>query len=1329
MTGAEVLDREKFAVTDKKQRHIIYFLLTAAFFISLFSGCEKYASDPQREEQIRWSSYRGVPGVTAEEIEAIEAFRKEGRAFVYGMPLSTEAFQNGNGEIRGFSALFCEWLTEFFGIRFEPALYNWNELLSGLETKEISFSGELTSTEERRKIYHMTGAIASRPVMAFRIADSRPLWEIAEARPLRTGFIRGAATIKAVTAEMETGAFQIVEIDDFSMVYDYLKSGKIDAFYYSGVAEINFIEHSDVIAQTSYPLIYMPVSLTTRDSTLKPIISIIDKMLKNGGLNYLTNMYNRAHDDYLKFKLYSQLTEEEHAYIKNNPIVLMGVDPGNYPGCFYDKRNKQWAGIFLDVLNEVEQLTGLTFKRVNDEKTEWPQIYGMLKSGKIALVPEMTKMTERESLFIWSNTTLLTDYYTLISKSDYRDIKVNEVLYVKAGLARNTSYNTIFRKWFPNHLNTVEYESVEESFYALQRGEVDMVMANQRRLLYLTHYLELPDYKVNVVFDYAIAVKLGFNKDEIILRSIIDKSLGLIDVKGISNHWMKKTYDYRSKIARAQRPWFIGSIVLSLLILTLLAILFVRSRSAGRKLEELVKERTHELTLKTTTLATLFDSIPDLIFTKDLNLRYTQCNKSLLEHFAKNKEEIIGKGDTDGVGFTEEETAKYNENDYKVINECKTVVVEELVPRADGVKLLYETIKMPLILDGSVVGILGIARDVTKRKETTEAALAASRSKSSFLANMSHEIRTPMNAILGITEILIQHEKLPADIEEGLDKIYTSCDLLLGIINDILDFSKIEADKLDIVPVEYKTASLINDSAQLNMMRINGKPIEFELLVNEDIPAKLIGDELRIKQILNNMLSNAFKYTDAGKVTLSVSAGFEPKKEEITLVLSVRDTGHGMSKEQLGMLFDEYSRFNPGNNRTIEGTGLGLAITLRLVNLMNGKIHVESAPGKGTLVTIRLPQSVADGEILGKEVAANLRQFRMNHIAHRKVGRQLVRDPMPYGSVLIVDDVETNLYVAAGLLKLYKLKIDTVMSGQEAIEKINSGKVYDVVFMDHMMPEMDGIMTTKHLRSSAGYTNPIVALTANAVVGQANIFLQNGFDDFISKPIDIRQLNSVLNKFVRDKQPPEVIKAARQSYSSSTDAMPGVSSMDEQTNALLIESFVRDVTKVIKMLEEFSGEPDRLKNEENLKTFTIMVHGIKSSLRNINEIELSEFAYKLEIAGKEQNTGLITASFPEFLNKLRVLLEKIKPKLEGGFADIKDEDINDLRKKMQAIAEMCAAYDRKGALSLLVEIKNCSKETNAVLESIKEYVIHSDFDEAANAAEAYIKKSDTAAAG
>jgi CheY-like chemotaxis protein len=511
------------------------------------------------------------------------------------------------------------------------------------------------------------------------------------------------------------------------------------------------------------------------------------------------------------------------------------------------------------------------------------------------------------------------------------------------------------------------------------------------------------------------------------------------------------------------------------------------------------------------------------------------------------------------------------------------------------------------------------------------------------------------------------------------------------------------------MPVQYEIASTINDSIQLNMMWINEKPVKLEVHVDKNLPARLIGDELRIKQIINNLLSNAFKYTDIGRVTLSF--GFEKHKDAqtITLVMSVRDTGHGMSKEQLDRLFVEYSRFHQEISSS-EGTGLGLTITQSLIRLMNGEIHVESEPNIGTLFTVKLPQKKVDNDVLGEEVAKNLRRFRLNDMNNRKK-KQIVREPMPYGRVLFVDDVETNLYVATGLTKPYKLQIDTAMSGYEVISIIKDGKDYDIIFVDHMMPDMDGIELTKRLRDM-GYNKPIVALTANAVLGQADMFMQNGFDDFISKPIDIRQLNATLNKFVRDKQPPEVIEEARrQKESEKNDRQPEKPKADP----IVMECFSHDVKNAISVLEDLTKKDGWYDNESDLKRFTVTVHGIKSSLLNVGKKTLSESAYTLEKASRSKNTSLIIGATPLFIKELQSLQDRTEADKCNGI----NGDINGLRIKLLEIARLCAEYNRMGTLNILSELKGYPQETLDEILKIHDLVLNGDFEEAEQAAKAY----------
>ena len=655
-----------------------------------------------------------------------------------------------------------------------------------------------------------------------------------------------------------------------------------------------------------------------------------------------------------------------------------------------------------------------------------------------------------------------------------------------------------------------------------------------------------------------------------------------------------------------------------------------------------------------------------------------------------------------------------------------TVVIEAAIDLSgEGAQREYDVQITPMRDQaGELEAVMMLLHDMTEIIRAKRQAESASLTKSQFLATMSHEIRTPMNAILGIAEIQLQEDNLAAPVREALGKIYASGDLLLGIINDILDLSKIETGKLELVIAPYEIASLVSDTVQLNIMRIGSKPIEFVLEIDERAMASLSGDELRVKQIINNILSNAFKYTAAGQVRMSLTTeadGDRPDAETypadtpateivgdgsaVVLAFRISDTGQGMTKEQVDKLFDEYSRFNLEANRTTEGAGLGMSITRNLVSLMHGEIHVESEPGVGSTFTVRLPQGRVGSDVLGRDIAENLRLFRTSSRVQMR-GVQITRDLMPYGSVLIVDDVETNIYVAKGLLAPYGLQVESAGSGFEAIDKIKRGMVYDVVFMDHMMPVMDGIEATGIIRD-AGYTAPIVALTANAVTGQAEVFLGNGFDDFLSKPIDVRQLNTVLNRFVRDKQPPETAPPALD---------PGFA-----------EVFLRDADKSIAALEAFA-EITALADED-LRQYIVHVHGMKSALANIGRTELSTVAAGLEKAGRDGDMAAIAGGTPDFLGRLRALAGELRPARDEAHgaarsaAEMGDPQL--LIDKLLALKAACEKYSKKEAKEILISLREAAwaQPTEDMLGEIAEHLLHSDFDDIRDVADRYLAVS------
>ena len=613
----------------------------------------------------------------------------------------------------------------------------------------------------------------------------------------------------------------------------------------------------------------------------------------------------------------------------------------------------------------------------------------------------------------------------------------------------------------------------------------------------------------------------------------------------------------------------------------------------------------------------MYDSIPIPASIWDENYRVLDCNEAMINFLQlSSKEEALERfyefsTDYQPCGTSSKE--KCVKVIDQVLGEGTTIkhhwnhlVGGEVIP----VEVTVERVPMG---EGYVCACY--AFDLRPVMEITE---EANRAKTRFLARMSHEIRTPITAVLGISEIQLHDPDIPPHIESAFTKIHDSGTLLLGIVNDILDFSKIESGKLPLVHEEYEMASMVSDATQLHFVYLEHKNIKFNVHVNSLLPRTFIGDQLRIRQIMNNLLSNAFKYTESGCVTLSLT--YENKQDDtIVLVISIKDTGRGLSKDQLDSLKsnNEYIRFHEQENRSVGGTGLGISIVTSLVQMMGGHIDFSSEVNKGTDITVSIPQKIVGPEVLGKEAAESLQSFAPGF---GSMAKKFNFEPMPYGSVLVVDDVDTNLFVAQGLLAFYELKIDTCESGKSAIDKIRQGNVYDIVFMDHMMPEMNG-MEAMHILREMGYNHPIVALTANAIVGQAEEFMLAGFDDFVSKPIQTKRLNYVLNKFIRDKQVPKVIEAAKnkKKTDSETDSETD-SGTDSATDSLsAINNYLSDADLVKKLRADFAkGHKNTFQDLEralaldDIKTAHRLAHTLKGLAALIQEDTLSKIAKEVE---------------------------------------------------------------------------------------------------------------------
>ena len=402
--------------------------------------------------------------------------------------------------------------------------------------------------------------------------------------------------------------------------------------------------------------------------------------------------------------------------------------------------------------------------------------------------------------------------------------------------------------------------------------------------------------------------------------------------------------------------------------------------------------------------------------------------------------------------------------------------------------IMYFTIENP---DLAMIEQLNIARDQADR---------ANQAKSEFLSSMSHEIRTPLNAIVGFSQAL-QEENLPEQAQEEVKDIVRASESLLELVNGILDISKIEANKIEIVDGEYNIYEVLNDLTALSKARMGDKKLEFKTYFDKSIPPILYGDSVRVKQIILNLLTNSIKYTKEGEVVFRVSS--IQNDNVCRLIVSVEDTGIGIKKESIDKLFTKFQRLDLEKNKTIEGTGLGLAITKRLVDLMNGRIMVQSVYGKGSKFTVALDQKIVHKTV--------------SEVEQAKVQETISEEADFTGKkVLIVDDNKLNLKVASRLIEKFNCEIVTLESGFDCIDRIKSNEHFDIILMDDMMPNMSGVETFHKLKEIENFNTPVIALTANAISGMKEKYLSEGFNDYLSKPIEKTELNKILNKYLKN---------------------------------------------------------------------------------------------------------------------------------------------------------------------------------------------------------------------
>ena len=539
-------------------------------------------------------SYKDIPGVTQEEIVAIEALKVGRTKFSYGAMVGTETFPLPDGSHGGFTMEFCARLSQLFGIPFVPEIFGWNDLIDHIEARSVDFTGELTPTEKRQqeKGYLMTIPIAERLLRIFTHVDSDKIQVEADTEGRTIAFLENTTTAGDIR-KIYRVSFKSVEVADYPTAARQIQSGEIDAFIDEAVADPAFDEFDFINSQIFFPMVHSPISMTTANPELAPIISVVNKYIgcSSHTGNDIYDLYNAGDFAYARHKLDKLLTDAEKAYINDlrqrNEPVRVAFEQDNYPTNFYNEKEGEYQGIAADVLSEISKLLDIEFKIVGTNNLIWAEIYEKVKTGEIPMAAQLLRSKPRKEFFIWTTAPYAKSYYAIVSKADFPNKSSYQIIRYSVGVMKQSGHADTYRSLFPNNNNLIEYDTFDDCLNALERGEVELWMASEHEFITQTHYREKTGLKINLRLTESMDSYFGFNKNEKLLCSIISKAQQFVQTDTIDAHWTTRTYDYTKKIAE-QRVFFME--IFSGVVLLLLAVcvfLLVRTMRLERKLKDI----------------------------------------------------------------------------------------------------------------------------------------------------------------------------------------------------------------------------------------------------------------------------------------------------------------------------------------------------------------------------------------------------------------------------------------------------------------------------------------------------------------------------------------------------------------------------------------------------------------------------------------------------------------------------------------------------------------------------------------------------------------------